>query len=149
MAIDYTSNTGKTRLLIGDTVESYHFSDEEIQAFLSIYGNNIQLAGIGALETWATQLVSDSGDSYRLGDVEFDEGRSKTNQMLAVINDRKSAIANGLNPACLGIGIMTGIYQSDVNTNNERIAEGELVSPEVFKDTYDIIDYDTQEGPYY
>lgn len=149
MTIDYTLNTGKTRLLIGDNVEPYHFSDEEINVFLDIYGNNIQLAGIGALETWATQLVSDSGDSYRLEDVEFDEGRSKTNQMLAVINDRKSAIANGLNPACLGIGIMTGIYQSDINTNLERIAEGELVSPEVFKDTYDIIDYDTQKGPYY
>lgn len=148
MAIDYTSDIGKLRLLIGDTEEPYHFSDEELGAFLSIYGNNIQLAGIGALETWATQLVSTSGDEYRLGDVEYNEGRSKTNQMLAVINDRKSAIANGLNPACLGIGIMTGIYQSDVDTNVQRVIDEELVPSEVYKDTYDIYDFDSQEGPY-
>ena len=149
MAIDYTSDVGKTRLLIGDTNEdSLIFSDEQIQCFLNLNGGNIYLSAIMGLETWASQTCTSSGDDYRIGDLEFTEGRSKANQILALINERKSAIANGLNTGMLGIGIFTGIYTSDIKNNFDRVIDGELEPSEVYKDTYDIYNCDIQNGPY-
>ena len=149
MAIDYTSDIGMVRLKVGDTNESaLIFQDEQIQCFLTMSGNNISIASISALETWATQVCAYSGDDYRIGDIEFQEGRSKANQLLAIINERKSAIANGLDSMVLGIGKFTGIYQDNVNESEKRVIDGEIVPSNVYNDSYDIYNYDNQDGPY-
>jgi hypothetical protein len=58
--VDYGTDIGKVRALLGDTeaenVESgvgeyMYFGDDEIAAFLTMYGDNIKLAAARALET--------------------------------------------------------------------------------------------------
>jgi hypothetical protein len=59
---DYTTDVGKVRVLLGDTdptdVSSgegtyMYFSDDEIAAFLTMYGDNVKLAAARCLETIA------------------------------------------------------------------------------------------------
>ena len=147
MAIDYTSDIGMLRLLIGDTNEdSLVFSDEQLQAFLLMYGNNRELSAIAVLESWATKLCTESGDNYKIGDIEYQEGRSKAQQMLSMINDRKNSIEKGLTPSCLGVGVTTGIYTAQTDTRYERMLGDELNVPEVTDKMYDIINYDNMDG---
>jgi hypothetical protein len=58
--VDYATDIGKVRALLGDTeaenVESgigeyMYFGDDEISAFLTMYGSNVKLAAARALET--------------------------------------------------------------------------------------------------
>jgi hypothetical protein len=60
---DYTTDVGKVRVLLGDTdptdVSSgegtyMYFSDDEIAAFLTMYGDNVKLAAARCLETIAS-----------------------------------------------------------------------------------------------
>ncbi len=54
MAIDYTTDIGRVRLLITDTDEaSPIFSDAQIEAFLDIEGDVLKLGAARALETIA------------------------------------------------------------------------------------------------
>ena len=57
---DYTTDVGKVRALLGDTNpqnvaggegEYLYFSDDEIGAFLTMYGDNVKLAAARCLET--------------------------------------------------------------------------------------------------
>jgi hypothetical protein len=61
--VDFDSDTGKVRVLLGDTVatnvtsgvgEYLYFSDDEINAFLSMYGDNVKLAAARAMEVIAS-----------------------------------------------------------------------------------------------
>lgn len=55
MAIDYTTDLGKVRLLIPDTDESNQlFSDAQITAFLTMEGGIVKKAAAAALETIAS-----------------------------------------------------------------------------------------------
>jgi hypothetical protein len=60
--VDYDTDVGKVRVLLGDTeaenVESgigeyMYFSDAEINAFLDMYGDNVKLAAARAIEVIA------------------------------------------------------------------------------------------------
>lgn len=60
--VDYTSDVGKVRALLGDTDptnivdgegEFMYFGDDEIGAFLTMYGDNVKLAAARCLETIA------------------------------------------------------------------------------------------------
>jgi len=79
---DLTTDIGKIRLLISDTdivpVTDAQFSDEELQAFLTIEGS-VYLAAALALETWAT-TYSMSTDSESIGDYSYTQ--NVTNKML-------------------------------------------------------------------
>lgn len=147
MAIDYTSDLGKLRLLIGDNTEPYYFSDDQLNAFLDIYGS-YKNAIIPCLETLSIQLIKESGDDYRIGDIEYTEGRSKAQQLLGIINDRKSSIANGLDTMFLGIGKTKGIYVADTESRIDRTVDGEINAQDIYDDTFDIYNYDNQNGPY-
>ena len=59
---DYTTDVGKVRVLLGDTNPTdislgegtyLYFSDDEIAAFLTMYGDNVKLAAARCLETIA------------------------------------------------------------------------------------------------
>jgi hypothetical protein len=59
---DYTTDVGKVRVLLGDTNPTdvsagegtyLYFSDDEIAAFLTMYGDNVKLASARCLETIA------------------------------------------------------------------------------------------------
>ena len=61
--VNFDSDTGKVRVLLGDTVATgvisgtgnyLYFSDSEINAFLSMYGENVKLAAARAMETIAS-----------------------------------------------------------------------------------------------
>lgn len=55
MAIDYTSDRGRVRLLISDINEnSPVFTDPQIDAFLLLEGENVKLAAAQALDTIAS-----------------------------------------------------------------------------------------------
>jgi hypothetical protein len=60
---DYTTDVGKVRVLLGDTEPTdvsggegtyMYFSDDEIAAFLTMYGDNVKLAAARCLETIAS-----------------------------------------------------------------------------------------------
>ena len=53
MAVDFTTDAGKVRLLLNDTGDSQVFSNDEITAYLELEGGNIKLAAAQALETIA------------------------------------------------------------------------------------------------
>jgi hypothetical protein len=58
MAIDYTTDVGKIRLMITDTDESdFIFTDDQINAFLSIEDDVLECGAALALETIASQQV--------------------------------------------------------------------------------------------
>jgi hypothetical protein len=54
--VDYNTDIGKVRALLGDTQaddsgEYMYFGDDEIAAFLTMYGDNVKLAAARCLET--------------------------------------------------------------------------------------------------
>jgi hypothetical protein len=61
--VDFESDIGKVRVLLGDTEATgvnqgmgnyLYFSDDEIEAFLSMYGDNVKLAAARAMEVIAS-----------------------------------------------------------------------------------------------
>lgn len=55
MAIDFTTDVGKVRLLLNDVDETrLVFSDDEIQAFLDIEGSSVKLAAATAIDVNAS-----------------------------------------------------------------------------------------------
>jgi hypothetical protein len=71
ISYDINTDTGKVRLLISDTsLTTPHFTDEEIQAFLTMYPGSYRLPAAQALEAWATGL-SQNADSERIGDYSY------------------------------------------------------------------------------
>jgi hypothetical protein len=59
----------KIRLKIGDKTVPYHFSDVELQAFLTDEGS-INMAAAAALEAWATEYGFNA-DSEHIGDYSY------------------------------------------------------------------------------
>lgn len=58
MAIDYTSDAGRVRLLIPDTVEGdFLFEDPQITAFLAMEGGVVKRGAAAALEVVASSEV--------------------------------------------------------------------------------------------
>ena len=60
----------QVRLLISDNVLPYHFTDAQIQAFLTMAGNSVYLAAALALKSWAASLTG-TLDSERIGDYSY------------------------------------------------------------------------------
>ena len=58
MAVDYSTDVGKVRLLIADTDDSVAanllFTDTQIETFLTLESDNVKMAAAQALETLAT-----------------------------------------------------------------------------------------------
>lgn len=68
---DTDTNVGKVRLLIDDKVEATaHFTDEEIETFLSLASDSVLIAAALALEAWAADL-SESAESEKIGDYSY------------------------------------------------------------------------------
>ena len=79
---DFTTDVGQVRVLLGDTVaenivsgvgEYSYFGDDELNAFLTMYGDNVKLAAARGLETismsqalllksWSTDDLQVNGD---------------------------------------------------------------------------------------
>lgn len=91
---DLATDIGKIRLLISDTdmvpVTDAHFSDEELQVFLTIEGS-VNLAAALALESWAA-TYSTTTDSERIGDYSY--AQNVTNKMLALAARLRSTAAS-------------------------------------------------------
>ena len=83
---DLTGNIGKVRLMIGDTdispTTDAHFSDEEIQAFLTMAGSSLLLASSFALEAWSSS-VTDGFKSEKIGDYSYSKDESAAKMALA------------------------------------------------------------------
>jgi len=149
VAIDYTSDIGMIRLTIGDLDEdNLHFSNEQLRAYMTMTGN-IVLASIYACRAWASELSSTSGDIYRVDTIEYQEGKSKVGQLMSILKSLEDSIANGTNPMLIGVPYTTGIKVSDRDENLNRIDSGEIVGPQSKDDSYEYIDLDNQNGPYY
>lgn len=67
---DTDDNIGKVRLLISDTTEPAHFTDEEIQVFLTLNGEAVYPAAAAALEAWAAS-ITDNATSEKIGDYAY------------------------------------------------------------------------------
>lgn len=58
MAIDYTTAVGMVRLLLNDITETaLVFSDDELEALVTLEGGSVKLAAAQAIDTNATNLV--------------------------------------------------------------------------------------------
>ena len=80
---DLTTDRGKVRLLIGDTVDAGHqFEDAEIDVFLAMAGGSILIAAAYALEAWAAALT-DSLLSEKIGDYAYTKKDAETKANLA------------------------------------------------------------------
>jgi len=94
---DITDNIGKVRLLIGDTdivpTTDAHFSDEEIQVFLTMASNVLLIAAAYALEAWAA-TESAALDSEKIGDYAFTRGA--VNKKITLAKEYKKEAANAL-----------------------------------------------------
>ena len=89
---DITDNIGKVRLMIGDTdivpTTDAHFSDEEIQVFLTMASSSVYLAAAMALEAWAATETANL-DSEKIGDYMFTRGA--VNKKLTLAKQYRSA----------------------------------------------------------
>jgi len=70
MTYDLTTNVGKVRLIIGDNISPYVFTDEEITYFLTANSNNLNLASADALAAWMSKYAA-SPDSEKIGDYAY------------------------------------------------------------------------------
>ena len=72
-----TTNIGKVRLLIDDKTNTHsspaHFSDAELQVFLTMVSDSLYLAAALALESWAANDTANM-DSERIGDYQYVRG---------------------------------------------------------------------------
>lgn len=78
----------KVRLLIGDFTIPYHYTDDQIDAFLTMASNSINLAAAYALESWAASLA-ESVDSERIGDYAYTK-KQATNKLALAERYRKA-----------------------------------------------------------
>jgi len=71
---DITTLIGKLRLMIGDTditpITDAQFSDEELQYFLTLHSNNLNLAAADALSAWIGALTREL-KSEKIGDYSY------------------------------------------------------------------------------
>ena len=85
---DITTDIGKVRLLIADTVlATAHFQDEEIAYFLSMYPGSYRLPAAQALEAWASSMAQNP-DSEKIGDYAYT--KKQVANMLAVAEKLRS-----------------------------------------------------------
>ena len=88
---DITTDVGKVRLKIGDTVlADYKFTDEEIEVFLSMESNNIDMAAALALESWAASYATNA-DSEKIGDYAYTQ--KVVDKMLALAGRLRSNVS--------------------------------------------------------
>jgi len=89
-----TTNVGKVRLKIGDTdvspASDAVFTDEELEYYLSLYSNNINLAAADALEAWAAKYTA-SPDSEKIGDYSYTQ--KNVDKMLSLATKLREAVA--------------------------------------------------------
>ena len=148
MAIDYTSPIGYVRITIGDLDESnFKLTDEQIQGFIDMTGN-VVFASIYACRALMGIYASTSGDEYKVDTLEYKEGKSKVNQLQAMLKSLEDSIKNGTNPMMCGVPFTTGIFVDELNENMERINAGEIIGPQIKDGEYDIVEFDNQDGPY-
>jgi hypothetical protein len=85
-----TTDIGKIRLIISDkTSTDYHFSDEELQVFLTSEGS-INLAAAAALESWAAAYALNA-DNERIGDYSY--AQSTSDKMIKLATSLRAADA--------------------------------------------------------
>lgn len=80
---DLTTEIGKVRLKIADTVAPAHFTDEELQVFLTEAGSSDYLAAALALESWAASLT-DNAESEKIGDYSYSKKAADNKLALAL-----------------------------------------------------------------
>ncbi len=78
------TDIAQVRLLINDKTLPYHFTDAEIQAFLTMAGNSVFLAAAMALKSWAASLAS-AIDSERIGDYSY--SKKQVANMIAIADN--------------------------------------------------------------
>lgn len=150
MTIDFTTDIGKIRALINDVdEENFEFSDEQLQAYLDMSYNNIVLAAIMALRALISKYTATSGDTYRLDTIEYEEGKSKASNYLALLNNLEQSIKDGTNPMLVGVPKTFGIYVEERKENIQRMVDGEIIPPKTFDNEYDQINLKQQYGVYY
>lgn len=65
-----TTNVGKVRLIIGDNISPYVFTNDEITYFLTANSNNLNLASADVLAAWMSKYAA-APDSEKIGDYAY------------------------------------------------------------------------------
>lgn len=81
MSYDPTTDIGKVRLKIGDNSSPFHFTDDEIQVFLTDKGS-ILLAAAAALRSWAAAYAANPS-SESIGGYSYSQNVSDRMEKLA------------------------------------------------------------------
>jgi len=82
------SDIDQVRLLIADTTVPYHYTDAQIQAFLTL-GGSVLMAAAYALKAWAAAL-SGAIDSEKIGDYAYTK-KQVTNMLSLAANYEEQA----------------------------------------------------------
>jgi hypothetical protein len=109
---DLTTNRGKVRLNIGDTVENSgprpdrrNFSDEEVDHFIST-----ETEGITAATAFVFEILANEWAAYAIsekeGEVSFD-AKEVSDQYLDIANEWRSKPGGGTGGRSLGAGVLT------------------------------------------
>ncbi len=72
----------KLRLLIGDTGDTPHFTDGQLNTFFDLAADVLYIAAAMALESWAATL-SDSTESEKIGDYSYTKKEADNKLSLA------------------------------------------------------------------
>ncbi len=88
---DITTDRGKVRLLIGDTVDAGHqFEDAEIDAFLLMASGSLLTAAGYALEAWAASITGGL-TSEKIGDYAYTKKDAENKLKLAMEYKKQDA----------------------------------------------------------
>jgi len=148
--IDYTTPVGIIRNYIQDTDEDNpEFGDDQLQSFYDIRCEDLPLAIKDALQTLTIKYNKVSGDMYRIDTIEYQEGKSKAALFNSLLNQLDKQIEMGQAPGQSVSAHTYGIYKEEIQENNDRIREGELVEPRHYDREADTIKINTSYGPFY
>lgn len=121
MAIDFTTDVGKVRLLISDVDEAaFTFSDAEINAFLDLEGDDVRIAAAVALETLASNeaLVFKKMRAERLLEVDGTAVAKALMERAAALREQASTDADTFEIADGGLGLAEATESSTLQLLN-------------------------------
>ena len=148
--IDYNTDIGKLRLIIGDLDEdNFEFTDEQLSGFLDLSYNNLGQAGIFGLQNLISKYASTSGDSYVLDTIRYTESKNKAGYYQSLLKDLQDAINSGLSPLSVGQMHAYGVYTADRKANYDAMRCGTIIPPRWNDYANSRVDRTTEYGPYY
>jgi len=134
---DISTNIGKIRLIIQDKdIDNYIFEDEELSFYLGRNDNNITRTAIEICRTLAMKFMQGSSQEVSIDDITIREG-SKHKYYLDLAKDLENQLISGLSADSILEAYFGGVYEMDIDDNNDAQEDGYIVKNSFKRNTYD------------